>query len=214
MSNGKNTKNDIFANMKQKGQQLGTSEEQRKQNKADYERYDADPDYVDVYLDTVTYGLKARHHKHRRNPKGKKHFGLKPYELEESFQNVIVEIGGSCILLNEKMKRSNGETARGLDALVNGILTDIRSVTEPNTNIRNCITDKHKQLVGYKRDFDVDVSTMSLFFYDDSFYSNEKITKAINDYKQIAQNYPSGIVVKKIFVVLRNRKQIIEYSVV
>lgn len=214
MSNGKNTKNDIFANMKQKGQQLGTSEEQRKQNKADYERYDADPDYVDVYLDTVTYGLKARHNRHRRNPKGKKHFGLKPYELEESFQNVIVEMGGSCILLNEKMKRPNGETARGLDALVNGILTDIRSVTEPNTNIRNCITDKHKQLVGYKRDFNVDASTMSLFFYDDSFYSDEKVTKAISDYKQIAQNYPNGIVVKKILVVLRNRKQIIEYSVV
>ena len=199
--------------MKQKGQQLGTSEEQRKQNAADYERYNADPDYIDVYLNSTTGGLKARHKDHKRNTKGEVKFGLKPFELEDAFQDTIVEMGGTCILLDEKTKRPNGETARGLDTLVNGILSDIRTVTEPDTNIRNCITDKHKQLDGFNKDFGTNASTMSLFYYDDSYYSDEKVKKAINDYKNIVRNWPCGIVVKKILVVLRNRKQIIEYNV-
>lgn len=90
--------------MKQGIRQIEISVEQRKQNESDYVQYDNDSDFVDVYLDPTTGGLKARHRKHKRT-KGKEHFGLKPYELEDEFQNTIVEIGGACILLNEKMKR-------------------------------------------------------------------------------------------------------------
>lgn len=55
---------------------------------------------------------------------------------------------------------------------------------------------------------------MCLFYYDDSFYSDEKVAKAIIDYKNIVQSWPSGIAVRKILVVLKNSKQLIEYSVV
>lgn len=198
----------IFANennnadMKQGIRQIEISAEQRKQNESDYVQYDNDSDFVDVYFNPTTGGLKARHRKHKRT-KGKEHFGLKPYELEDEFQNTIVEIGGACILLNEKMKRLNGQTARCLDALVNGDLSDIRTVTQSDTNIRNCITDKHKQLVIFNRDFCENASTMCLFYYDDSFYSDEKVAKAIIDYKNIVQSWPSGIAVRKILVVLR-----------
>ena len=184
-------------------------EERRKE----YEQYKNDPDYLDVVFNEETGGLKARHRGHKRNSRGDRLFGLRPYEIEDAFQNTIYEMGGSCIFLNEDMKRPNGETARGLDTLVNGILTDIRTVSKPTTNIRNCITDKHEQLVGFNNDFDTNASTMCLFYYDDSFYTEEKVKKGILDYVRIARNWPEGITVKEILVVLRNQKQIIKYEV-
>ena len=199
--------------MEQKIRQIEISAEQRKQNESDFERYNSDADFVDVYLSQTTGGLKARHKRHKRT-KGDTHFGLKPYELEDAFQNTIVEMGGTCILLDEKMKRPNGQTARCLDALVNEYLSDIRTVTHSNTNIRNCITDKHKQLVGFNQDFCANASTMCLFYYDDSFYSDENIKLGISGYLTAVGNKREGVVVKKILVVLRNAKKMLEYNIV
>ena len=202
-------KNDTFGNMEQIIVEISAN--QREQNQTDFEKYSNDPNYVDVKFDLATGGLKARHKGHHRDPKGVEHFGLKTYELEDAFQDTIVAMGGSCILLDESMKRPNGETATGLDALVNGMLTDIRTVTKSDTNIRNCIKEKHSQLVGYNKDFGVAASTVSLFYYDDSYYSDDKVRKGISDYIKIASNRKEGIVVKRILVVLKNQKQMIEY---
>jgi hypothetical protein len=97
--------------------------------------------------------------------------------------------------------------------LINGILCDIRTVTEENTNIRNCITDKHKQLVQFNKDFCEDADSMCLFYYDDSYYSDEKVKKGIIDYRRMAEKWSEGIAIKKIIVVLREQKRMIEYLV-
>jgi hypothetical protein len=69
-------KNDTFADMRQKIRQIEISAEQRKQNESDFERYNSDADFVDVYLSQTTGGLKARHKRHKRNTKGDIKFGL------------------------------------------------------------------------------------------------------------------------------------------
>lgn len=204
-------KNDTFGKMEQIIVEISAN--QREQNQTDFEKYSNDPNYVDVKLDLVTGGLKARHIKHKRNKKGDIKFGLKPFEIEDECQNTIFKIGGSCIFLDEKQKRQNGETAKSLDALINGNLCDIRTVTEENTNVRNCITDKHKQIVQYNKDFGENADAMCLFYYDDSFYTDDRVKKGINDYRRMAVKWIEGIAIRKILVVLRNQKRIIEYCV-
>ena len=199
--------------MRQGFRQIELTIEQRKQNESDFERYNSDADFVDVYLEPTTGGLKARHKRHKRNTKGDTKFGLKPFEIEDECQNTIFEMGGSCIFLNEKQNRLNGETAKCLDALINGNLCDIRTVTEENTNIRNCITDKHKQLVQFNKDFGENADSMCLFFYDDSYYTDAKVKKGILDYRRMAAKWSEGIAIKKIIVVLREQKRMIEYWV-
>ena len=185
---------------------------QWEQNKADYKKYNADPDYRDVDFNEKTGGLKARHKDHNKNKKGNKIDGLTPFQIEKEFQDNIFDMGGSCILENEKIKRANGSIAKCLDIKLNGVLMDIRTISQATTKIENALTDKHKQLVIHNKDFNDKASTVCLYFHTPSYYSAEKIQSGITNYQRIMANKKETCAIKKVIVVINGEKKILEFD--
>jgi len=183
------------------------------ERRQEYEQYKNDPDYLDVAFDPKTGGLKARHRGHNKNKKGSKIEGLTPYQIELACQDAVFKMGGSCILENEGMTRSNGEFAKCLDVRINGVLMDIRTITLPTTKIENALTDKHKQLVGHNKDFGENASTVCLYFHNPLFYSKEKIIQGISSYKTIMASKKENTVIKKVIVVVEGKETLLEFDI-
>jgi len=124
----------------------------------EYASYKVDEKYTDVVFNYTNGGLKAARVNHIEkaeiHAKERKYFATDSFEgytgkdLEVLCQQVLYKNGYSCILVDEKVKDTNGNMITALDTLTNGMHTDIRSITEQGKNtIKNCISEKLRQLL-------------------------------------------------------------------
>ena len=157
----------------------------------EYLSFANDPDYREAYFDKKTGGWMATHkgHNSEHNPKDTaRYFGnMTKEDLEAECQREIVRMGGSVVYRDESKKRADNTTAVALDAVINGRLTDIRSVTGNSKSYVNQLESKNKQLRDWNRENPREKgSTITLYFHDPSMYSDAKIRRGIRDLRRKA----------------------------
>lgn len=117
-------------------------------NKQLYKEYKNNPDYKDVKINAKG-GMKATHIGH--NKAEKNDFGKL---CEKRVQNWLYNNGHSCILLPEDIIGEDNNIVVALDALINGKVMDIKTITEIPVNFehngyRNALNTKNRQLSRY-----------------------------------------------------------------
>lgn len=117
-------------------------------NKQLYKEYKNNPDYIDVKINAKG-GMKATHIGH--NKAEKNDFGKL---CEKRVQNWLYNNGHSCILLPEDIIGEDNNVVVALDALINGKVMDIKTITEIPVNFehngyRNALNTKNRQLSRY-----------------------------------------------------------------
>lgn len=156
------------------------------ENRQLYEKLKNDPAYTDVMFNERTGGLKATsvsHNKHSENDL-KVYRGFTGLQLEKRCQENIFRMGGSCILLPERI-RIQGNWASYLDSIIMGNKMDIASITKNTGNIYyNTITRKEIQLLKYNKLFNEKAHCLAMYFEDDFLFNEQSIKKALEGYKK------------------------------
>ena len=187
-------------------------------NRELYGRYSQDPGYKDVVYDEETGGVMATHvgHNITHNPKDKlRYFGnMTKEDLEKECQREVVRMGGSAIYRDENIRRADGTTKTALDAVINGYLTDIRSVTERGTGYRNQLEEKNGQLKRWNRENPSEKArTITLYFHDKSMYDLPKVRESIRDLRNTRRNGRRvRLEFKRVLVVVRGGDEIIKVN--
>lgn len=152
-------------------------------------------EYDDLVFNEENGAFKGIHKKHIMHQRESEElfFGDKTStDLEIECMNALFKNGHSCILRLEGLKDANNKALTSLDAYIDGIITDIRSVTPSKkgnsipVNFRNQIADKNKQLEKWNsREENEHADTICLYFHDLNFYSDEKV---IEGYKHFVED--------------------------
>ena len=158
-------------------------------NRKLYNRLSKDKKYRDVEFNEKTGALKATHigHNWKHDEQDKQRFfgDMTKEDLELECQNEVFRMGGSCILRDESKKRANGEQATALDAYINGIITDIRSITEPCDSYIGKLSAKNGQLKRWNHENPDELgSTITLYFHEPSWFSEDILKKDIDRLKK------------------------------
>ena len=188
-----------------------------------YEEYlqlTKDKEYRDVEFDPETGGIKASHIGHKFSQGSTQYVfsdtSLSSGELEKECQNNLFKSGRKVILLDERRKASNGDTLTALDMALDGVLMDIRCITENKENYVNALTDKDKQLKKFnKRVGDAEAShSLCLYFHDPSMYDPERMEKTIDSYRKLsASRGRETPVIRKLYVVINGKDNVTELSI-
>lgn len=109
---------------------------------------------------------------------------------------------GRCvIMLNELAIDSINGPVSSLDLIVDGVFTDISSVTQ-NGNFGNAIANKSAQIIKFMMARDMNADTMILYFHDSSFFNKEVWDASLTDYlEQTSKKH----YVKKIIIVAKDK---------
>lgn len=187
-------------------------------NLALYRHYTNDPNYKDVYFDNTSGGMMAVHNGHNweHNAKdGTRYFGdMTKEDLEKEFAREVVRMGSSAIFRDESKRRADGSTAVALDVVVNGRLTDIRSVTENNRSYKNQLESKNNQLRGWNAENPSEKGrTVTLYFHEPSMYSEAKIKRSIKELKKTVRNgHRTRLEFNKVLAVVKGHDRIYEFD--
>ena len=154
-------------------------------NRQEYERLCKDPDYHSVEFDPATGGVKAIHNGHiiHSSEKEKTFFGdenLTSTDLELLCQDVLFRKGHRCILLDEQQFDSRGKQLPQLDTETDGMVVDIRAITEHGKNtIRNSLKSKKKQLQNFNAKTDSNCHGVILYFHDTTMFDEAQIVSQL-----------------------------------
>jgi hypothetical protein len=162
-------------------------------NHTEYLKLKADKNYKDVEFNPANGGLRATHVKHiiHSSKKEETFFGGKTSsDLELLCQQELFNSGHSCILLQEGIKQPNGNILTALDALIDGAVMDIRSITQYKEHYGSAIKTKIKQLRNYNTNTDNPATGICLYFFDQNMYSNNCIQKGLD---WICKHYPKDM---------------------
>ncbi len=180
----------------------------------EYLYYASDPDYREAYFDKATGGWMVTHRGHNSEHNAKdtaRYFGTMTKEdLENECQREIVRMGGSVVFRDENVRGADGKTRTALDAVINGHLTDIRSVTENSRSYRNQLHDKNEQLRKWNRENPGEKArAITLYFHDPAMYSEKKLRDGITELKRahIALRF------KRVLVVVRGAEGVKEVRI-
>jgi hypothetical protein len=175
-------------------------------NHTEYLKLKADNNYKDVEFNPANGGLRATHVKHiiHSSKKEETFFGGKTSsDLELQCQQEVFNSGHSCILLQEGINLHNGRTLPALDMLLDGVLMDIRSITQGKSHYGSPIKTKLKQLRNFNIKTNNNASNVCLYFYDESMYTKNRILDGIS---WIQNNYPNDMsALSAIYVVIRGK---------
>jgi hypothetical protein len=175
-------------------------------NHTEYLKLKADNNYRDVEFNPANGGLRATHVKHiiHSSKKEETFFGGKTSsDLELQCQQEVFNSGHSCILLQEGINLHNGRTLPALDMLLDGVLMDIRSITQGKSHYGSPIKTKLKQLRNFNIKTNNNASNVCLYFYDESMYTKNRILDGIS---WIQNNYPNDMsALSAIYVVIRGK---------
>lgn len=206
---------EVFAAMEASPRQLDNAMGKESRSAANlrlYRAYANDPDYKDVYFDSTSGGMTAVHkgHNWEHNSSDTMRFfdGMTKEDLEKEFAMEVVRMGGSAIMQDESRKRADGTKLPALDVKLNGILTDVRSVTERTDTYKNHLDNKKKQLTKWNRENPNNKSrTITLYFHDPSMFSEKKMSDTLNEVRRYRRNY------RYVKVVVRGAERIRTYRV-
>lgn len=161
--------------------------------------------------------------KHDKNDKQRFFDNMTREDIEAKCQKEIFRMGGSCILRDESKELQKGKQATAPDAYINGILTDIRSITESTEYYTNQLKAKNSQLGRWNRQNPNETAnTVTLYFHEPSWFSMEKLGKSIERLKYMHKIDPETkeyideyihINFDKVLIVLNGADRIIEYDV-
>jgi SPP1 gp7 family putative phage head morphogenesis protein len=150
-------------------------------NQKYYEQLKNNPDYHSVEYDPESGGVKAIHNGHITHSSAKEptFFGnekLTSTDLELLCQDALFKKGYRCILLNESKFDTSGKQLPQLDTETNGILMDIRAITDKGkSTIKNALNTKKKQLKNFNAKTGADAHAVILYFHDASFFDESQI---------------------------------------
>ena len=142
-------------------------------------------DYTDTQFNIQNGGVKATHISHYdHETKDKRKYFDNLYsssDLEKLCQNILYELGFSCILENEIVYNPiTGKQVTSLDTTTNGARMDIRSITENREKtIENALKSKRKQLHKYNAENDSDFDSLILYFHEPSYFRKEPIVEGL-----------------------------------
>lgn len=154
-------------------------------NRQLYEKLRNDPNYHSVEFDPKTGGVKAIHKGHiiHSSEKEKTFFGyekLTSTDLELLCQDVLFRKGHRCILLDEQQLDSRGKQLPQLDTETDGMMIDIRAITERGENtIRNSLKSKKKQLRNFNSKTGADCHGVILYFHDSAMFDEAQIVSQL-----------------------------------
>lgn len=138
-------------------------------------------EYTEVEFNIQNGGVKALHLSHyNHETKDKRKYFNNSYtssDLEKICQNILYELGFSCILENERVYNPiTGKQVTSLDTTTNGVRMDIRSITENrDKTIENALKAKRKQLHKYNAENHTELDSLLLYFHDPSFFKREPV---------------------------------------
>ncbi len=174
-----------------------------------YDRLSKDKKYRGVEYDPVSGGMQATHigHNTKSNNSEVLKWGMTGADLEYELQRLLYRAGHTVLLCDES-KKKNGNVLTALDMQLDGVMMDIRSLTQRKRHYGAAISAKNKQLRRYNDRSDVKISadTVCLYFHDDSMYHPSKITNGMKWVKRQS----SHIEVKHIICVIRKGNDTIE----
>ena len=180
-----------------------------------YEQLLADSDYKDVKFDEKTGGVKATHINHidHNNEKEQRFFGnLTSSDLENECQNILYKWGHTAILQNEFAKSNREQRPPSLDLELDGIIMDIRSITERG-HYGNALKAKNKQLGNVKRKTGIDSDNVCLYFHDATMFSEEKLIHDMDWYKTNIVEIGSKQRIRHVYVVVKGESRLRKYDI-
>lgn len=176
-------------------------------NRQEYERLKADPNYTDVEFNPKNGGLRARHtghiiHNKKNDPRFFSPENLTSTDLELTCQSELYRLGKKCVLLQENIKAADDNKLPALDALIEGVEMDIRSITVNKEHYGAAIKAKIKQLNNFNTKNNKSANTICLYFHDPAMYANGCIE---NGLQWIRDNFGSLSPLKEIWIVIKGK---------
>ena len=143
-------------------------------NKQLYEKYKNDPEYKEVEFNNEG-GMKATSVGHNEASSGD--YGKM---CEKKVQNWLYNHGHSCILLPEDIIGHDNNVVTALDAIINGKVMDIKTITERPVNFesngyRNALNSKNKQLSRYYRQTGDRENCLFLYVPNATYWDEDKL---------------------------------------
>ena len=142
-------------------------------------------DYTDVEFNIRNGGIKAIHISHyNHKTKDKRKYFNNSYsssDLEKLCQNILYELGFSCILENEIVYNPiTGKQVTTLDTTTNGMRMDIRSITENrDKTIENALKAKRKQLHKFNAENNSHLDSLILYFHEPAFFKRVSVINGL-----------------------------------
>ena len=171
-------------------------------NRQQYESLKNNKDYTDVQYDEKSGGVRAMHvgHNTKCNASEILKWDMTGADLENEAVELLFRSGHSVILCDES-KKKDGKTLPALDIMLDGVMMDIRSITENKLHYGAAIKAKNNQLYRYNLRDDVTqpADTICLYFHDAAMHAPEKISKGM----QWLAGFVSTPFVKHVVCVLR-----------
>lgn len=154
-------------------------------NRQFYDKLKDDSSYHSVEFDPKSGGVKAIHNGHiiHSSDNEKTFFGnehLTSTDLELLCQDVLFRKGHRCILLDEQQLDSRGKQLPQLDTETDGIMMDIRAITERGGNtVRNALKAKKKHLKNFNEKTGADCQGVILYFHDSAMFDEEQVVSQL-----------------------------------
>jgi hypothetical protein len=186
---------------------------QERQN--EYHRLLNDPDYKNVQFDEKSGGIKATHvgHSILDDNNAQTFFdGMKPAELEMECQNLLYRWGHKAILRDEYANKRIARRPPSLDLELDGVIMDIRSITQEGM-YGGALTAKNHQLGNVKKKTGLVADSVCLHFHDASMFSEERLIKDMDWYKEYIVKVGSKQRIKHVYVVVNGESRLRIYDI-
>lgn len=186
--------------------------------KKDYFDLKHDPDYRDVRIDKKSGGVRATHIGHNDDTGRKEFFNgtMSGADLERACVDQLFKAGHKVILCDESKEIKPGEKAAALDMKLDGLMMDIRSITGKGWYWR-ALAKKNLQLRKYnaRPDVAIPAQALCLYFHKASMFNEENLLRSLNRYRYFYDNSGHHVkpLIKRIYVVINGRKDILQYDV-
>lgn len=180
-----------------------------------------DGNYEDVQYNPENGGLKARHKDHKKTNEKEEIVsnGKTGKEIEIDCQEELYRLGHTAILLGEN-ENIGGKTATCLDAIIDGVIMDIKSFKDTTDKVGNTLLQKNKQIMNYNRKRDVSIGEkrpLCLFFNSkerfQAFDLGNDISWYLDNLNKNNNNRDEINAISKVICVVKGDKTVHEYNV-
>ena len=199
---------------------LDLENKHREENRKEYERLKKDPNYRDVEYDAKSGGIKAEHIGHIVHEEKEERFfkemtedgkGLTSTQLERCCQDNIFRSGHKAILRNEKIYNSNGDQLPAVDLELDDKIMDIASITTAE-KYGNRLMSKNRQLGNVKKQTGMECDSVCLYFHNADSFSEQRLKKDIDWYRQHIVEAGSHQRINHIYVVINKKEELLVFD--